>query len=101
MPSIRVEAWVPEPHARLVVNHLADATRLRVEDTTRLWIEPTTPNDHRVDEVERTDTVDPTRATGAPAPGPPPTSGASVAAPQVVAEPLAHRLAPAVGGGER
>jgi len=43
VPAMRVEAWVPEPHARLVANHLAEAARLRVDDTSRLWIVPPEP----------------------------------------------------------
>ena len=42
--TIRAEAWVPEPHARLVANHLAEAAHLRVDDPNRLWIEPTAPS---------------------------------------------------------
>ena len=41
--AIRAEAWVPEPHARLVANHLAEATHLRLDDGDRLWIEPPAP----------------------------------------------------------
>jgi hypothetical protein len=40
VPVIRVEIWVPEPHARLVATHLAEVTKLRVGDSSRLWIEP-------------------------------------------------------------
>ena len=29
--ALRVEVWVPEPHARLVANHLAEAAHLRLE----------------------------------------------------------------------
>jgi hypothetical protein len=43
VPAIRAEAWVPEPHARLVATHLAEATHLRVDDDDRLWIEPPPP----------------------------------------------------------
>lgn len=43
MPALRVEARVPEPHAQLVATQLARASRVRVDDTTRVWIEPPAP----------------------------------------------------------
>jgi hypothetical protein len=71
VPSLRVEARVPQPHARLVANHLAEAAHLRIEDTSRLWIEAAPPPPPPVPVPEPPPAHNDSR-TRPPSPAPPP-----------------------------
>ena len=85
VPTIRVEAWVPEPHARLVANHLAEATHLRVDDTARLWIEPPPPAPAPSGEPPTADAGLAAPDRPAPAPPPPaPTTGTAALGPRAL-----------------
>lgn len=40
VPTLLVEAWVPEPDAPIVATRVAEIANLRRDDAERLWIEP-------------------------------------------------------------
>jgi|GEM_PF-2872973 len=100
LPALRVEARVPEPHAQLVATQLARASRLRVDDTTRVWIEPPTPADGL--EPPTLPLLDDAATAPAGSPPPPPISapapdstGRQATPASVARRVLARRMSPA------